>query len=216
MSLIGVGTTALAHHSEKKMVAQDGSLGPAQTGNTDVTDWDAGWDSDEKDEPIAKAPVETNPASAEKELGAPDAQVSQTSATPHEDDDDAADAWGWGDDDATDESIQDPKPVREKEHPKRLEIGSAMREVTLSEPYWISSIPKLVFDVIKAIYDDGTELTKPEYVCTRLVSFTVANFSKKRASTCCPCGCRPLQHSYPDPCFVPRSVAPLLRRQRKW
>ena len=195
------------------MVAQDGSLEPAQTGSTDVVDWDAGWDSDEKDEPTANIPVETNPVSAKKELEASDTQISQTSAPPNEDDDDAADAWGWGDDDATDEPTQDLKPVEEKEHPKGPEIGSAMREVTLSEPYWISSIPNLVFDVIKAIYDDGAELTKPEYVCTVLVSFTLANISKKRANTCCSCGCRPLQYSHPDPCFVPSSVAPLLRPQ---
>lgn len=146
------------------MVAQDEGE-PAQPGTADVTDWDAGWDSDEKEQPQAETPTRQIPTAADKEPTTSNTHETQADPSP-DDDDDAADAWGWGDDDATDEPISDLKPVEDKQQPKQAEIGSEMREVTLSEPYWISSIPKPVFDIIKAIYDDGAELTKAEYVCT--------------------------------------------------
>jgi centromere/kinetochore protein ZW10 len=167
---LGIGTPTIAQHFEKKMVAQDGGMAPAQAGSKEVADWDAGWDSDEKDEPEAEVLAETNSASHDKEHGAFDTQESQASPQPNDDDDDAADAWGWGEDDATDEAVPDPQPAEDEQHSTHPEKGSEMREVTLSEPYWISSIPKLVFDIIKVIYDDGGELTKPEYVRRRRIS----------------------------------------------
>jgi centromere/kinetochore protein ZW10 len=159
--MIGVGTPTVAHHSEKKMVTEDGGAGTTQAGSADAVDWDAGWDSDEKDEPPTP-----NIASAAKVSGPADTETSQTNPAISEDEDDAADAWGWGDDDTTDEPVPDSKPVDVPERPTQAKTGSTTREVTLSEPYWISSIPTQVFDIVKVIYDDGAELTKPEYVCT--------------------------------------------------
>lgn len=155
--MIGVGTPTVAHHSEKKMVTEDGGAGATPAGSADVADWDAGWDSDEKDEP--RTP---NIVIAANVSGTSDTQTSKANPTASEDDDDAADAWGWGDDDTTDEPALDSKPVDAPEHPKQVKTGPTSREVTLSEPYWISSIPTQVYEIVKVIYEDGAELTKPE------------------------------------------------------
>jgi centromere/kinetochore protein ZW10 len=160
---LGVDAPTIAHHFEKKMVAQDKVVEPVQTRSAEVTDWDAGWDSDGKDEPKAETQTCANSASVSEKHSTPDAQKIQTNPSVEDDDDGAADAWGWGDDDdVTAEPIPGPLPVEDMQHSSEPEIRSELREMTLSEPYWISSIPKPMFDIIKGIYDDGAELTKPE------------------------------------------------------
>lgn len=149
------------------MVAQDEGVKPAQVGATEGTDWDAGWDSDDKEEPQAETPAKIIQATTKKEPKASNTHKPQANSLPEDgDEDDTADAWGWGDEDVTDEIIPDPKIDEDKQSFKHLETGPEMREVTLSEPYWISSIPKSVFDIIEAIYDDGAELIKTECVYT--------------------------------------------------
>ena len=174
---LGVGTPTIAHHFEKQMVAENKDIqGPAQTGSMEVADWDAGWESDGKDEPEAETPTKINPAPVDEESAASDTQKPQTNPSLN-DDDDAADAWGWGDDESTDEPISDPKPIEDVQPSTQPEQRSEMREVTLSEPYWISTVPKLVFDIIMAIYDDGAELMKPEYGLSLSVACSLADIS---------------------------------------
>lgn len=148
----------MAHHSERKMVTQDSTSDAAQATNADGTDWDAGWDSDDREEPSEEAPSAT-PGSTS--IGS-EITNTLTGRPVDEDDDDAADAWGWGDDDATDDPAPDHNLVKATQVIKREETEPKMQEVTLSEPYWTSSIPKEVFDTIMLIYDDGATLAKPE------------------------------------------------------
>lgn len=174
---LGVGTPTIAHHFEKQMVAENKDIqGPAQTGSTEVVDWDAGWESDGKDGPEAETPTKINPAPVDEECAVSDTQKSQTNPSLN-DDDDAADAWGWGDDELTDEPISDPRPIEDVQPSTQPEQRSEMREVTLSEPYWISTAPKLVFDIIMAIYDDGAELMKPENEATPVSAAAAGLFS---------------------------------------
>jgi centromere/kinetochore protein ZW10 len=159
----------LAQHSEKKMVARDEGVDIAQTGTVEVSDWDAGWESDEKEE--SEIPAGMNRASVEEERRASETYIPQLSpiSSPADLDDDAADAWGWGDDDIADEPVAEPNPAEEKQPSKNEGTTPEMREVTLSEPYWTSSIPKPVFDTINVIYHDGAELTKPECVFSSFI-----------------------------------------------
>jgi len=151
------------------LVARDEGREVAQTGSTEVADWDAGWDSDEKDKADVEVPPGMNRAYVEEERRASETYIPQTGAPESDDDDDAADAWGWGDDDATDEPAPDPDPVENKPPPTQVQRGPEMREMTLSEPYWTSSIPKPVFDIINVIYNDGAELTKAEYASHHVI-----------------------------------------------
>lgn len=154
------------------MVARKEGMGVAQAGSIEVADWDAGWETDEKEEPELEVTSGVNHASVEEEPRASESSIPRTGTS---EDDDVADAWGWGDDDATDDTVPEPKPV---EYTRPLAPGEsepAMREMTLSEPYWTSAIPKAVFDTISVIYNDGAELTKAECVLY-LVVCTLTNF----------------------------------------
>lgn len=105
-------------------------------------------------------------------------QIKIPQQTPDiEDEDDGADAWGWGDDDDDAEidatagnpeptnfrTAQESEPINALKRPSLLQNPST-REMTLSERYWISSIPQPVFNSVKKLYDDAAELTQPESV----------------------------------------------------
>ena len=174
MCFVGVGAPAIAHHFEKKIVARKEGLGVAQAGSIEVADWDAGWETDEKEEPEIEVTPGVNPASVEEEPRTSGSSIPRTGTS--DDDDDAADAWGWGDDDATDAPVPEPKSVGYTRPPAPPGNGPEIREMTLSEPYWTSAIPKPVFDTISVIYNDGAELTKTECVLYLAVC-TLTNFS---------------------------------------
>jgi len=78
-------------------------------------------------------------------------------------DDDSADAWGWGDDEAGDgenttaEDETTPEGTKATAHDR---ITDAVREVTLTEKYTISSMPDPVYNTIKSIIEDGATLTR--------------------------------------------------------
>jgi len=142
------------------MVAREEGKQIATTGNLVNQDWDAAWDSDE-DEKQEEIPTGANRASLDEQRRhsqlSPAPNSAQTPTTDN--DDDGADAWGWGDDDGAEIS-----PVLEHSNADRPQIDRAvtpeMREVTLSEPYWTSSMPKPLFQTITDIYGDGADLTK--------------------------------------------------------
>lgn len=82
--------------------------------------------------------------------------------------DDAADAWGWGDDDEIDadaDASADPAPAPARpEEQRSLEphVSATTREMTLSEKYWTSSLPRAVYSTVEQVYADGAHLTRPE------------------------------------------------------
>lgn len=80
--------------------------------------------------------------------------------------DDAADAWGWGDDDGIDaDAPADPAPAQakaEEETPLQRQVSQTTREMTLSEKYFISSLPRAVYNTVEQVYTDGAHLTQPE------------------------------------------------------
>lgn len=162
---LGIGEPQFAERTETRMVARDDGHHIATTGNTVNDDWDAAWDGDEPEhtEPSQNGHPR-NRSSFEEEV-----RASQVSTSPSDEveatEDDAADAWGWGDDDTTEEDAIQAAPADEDEAPPLVRrISPETREMTISEKYWISSLPQPVFNTVVQIYNDGAQLTKPEYV----------------------------------------------------
>lgn len=162
---LGVGAPMIAERVEKRIVARDEGRHIPYSGGPMTQEWDAAWDSDAENRDA--------PSLEEKSVLLDDqgrhatASVSAHGVTD-EPDDDAADAWGWGDDDQVDsEPIEQQGQIPSIDpHALQLELEHdlvpAAREVTLSEKYWTSSMPRPLFSTVTGIYDDGARLTKPE------------------------------------------------------
>jgi centromere/kinetochore protein ZW10 len=175
MFSIGLGTPVFAERFETKMVAREEGDEIAKTGTAAVADWDAGWDDDtieDTQETEDHAPFGKSRASMEEERRASETRTPQLSImdsspaisptqTTNDDDDDAAQAWGWEDDDATEESAAGPEPQAAS---SQVDRSPVLREMTLTESYWTSSIPKPLFNSILTIYEDSATLMKPESV----------------------------------------------------
>lgn len=107
---------------------------------------------------------------------------SAPAATPDEEIDDAADAWGWNDDDDTTEA--EPKTVLEAAQkapsppPDPQDLSPATREMTITEKYWITSFPQPVYKTVSSIYEEGAKLTQPEFVL--LLQFQICTDSKQK------------------------------------
>ncbi|KUJ07758.1 centromere/kinetochore protein-like protein zw10 [Mollisia scopiformis] len=160
---LGIGEPQFAERKETRMIARDDGHHIATTGNTVHDDWDAAWDGDEPEPEPAQNGHTKNRSSFEEELRM--SQVSSPGPADEEDnEDDAADAWGWGDDDATADDTAEQVASAEQNQPQALErrISPETREMTISEKYWTSSLPQPVFNTVVQIYNDGAQLTKPE------------------------------------------------------
>jgi centromere/kinetochore protein ZW10 len=155
----GVGSPHLAQHIERRMVDKEEQRQIASSGNMVTQDWDAAWESEEEN-PLPSA---SNRASLEEERRA--REVTPAAMPAAADDDDVADAWGWGDEDAADnpvpESVDQPASGASQPHAQN---GSETREVTLAEPYRSSSIPQPIFSTVAGIFEDAARLTSAECV----------------------------------------------------
>ncbi len=175
------------------MSRSEGQQLAANGATTDADDH--GWDAwgDEEGEPAEPAEEkDTKPAPAKDEGG-----------VDNGDDDDAADAWGWGDDDATateaepgeptedktddddatdawgwgDEARDDDTAAKPELKPTPQAAGSQAREVTFKETYNISSMPQPVLDLISAIVEDGAALTQGTYATSPVAAAAAGLFS---------------------------------------
>jgi centromere/kinetochore protein ZW10 len=175
----GIGESRPVEKIEKQMVsvAEGNELATTGAGaSADTNDWGAEWGAewDENDEAMdTKMDVDDAPAKRETSNGA--------------DEDDGADAWGWGDEDdsrATDapSNDRDDKANAAEEddsaaawgwgdedqtmqEPKRKIAPPApeqTRELVLKETYHISSMPDPVMELISRILEDGATLTRGE------------------------------------------------------
>lgn len=171
---LGIGPSVVAQRVEKQMVARDEAkeLAAATAGSEVTQEWDSAWDSDDdEDEPVPSG--ERNRLSLEEERLASEIKTPQQTLSI-EDEDDGADAWGWGDDNDVEADVvtQDPEPTilrtAQKSEPANspnrpfIPQTTSTREITLSEKYWISSVPQPVFNSIKKLYNDAAKLTQPE------------------------------------------------------
>lgn len=172
-----LGASKQVERVEKQMVSRSEGKELAATGTTteDDQDWSA-WDDDETQQPA--------------EPSDDSHRAAQTSSAPAEDD--GIDAWGWGEEDDTqevpaaeedgpraveeaeagedawgwgDEEAQETEPEPTKPVAKITAPGTQQtREMTLKETYNISSMPDPVLQLIFAILEDGATLTQSGYV----------------------------------------------------
>lgn len=126
-------------------------------------EWDAAW-SDNEDEPSATDTKEITPQKPlpEERARIGGADGADDSTANGDQDDDAADAWGWGDEDTGDDPQPDTPPSTSEDSPNlaKHKAPEAVREVTLTEEYQISSMPSPVFKTLSAILDDAATLTQ--------------------------------------------------------
>lgn len=153
------------------MVTRDDGMHVASSGETVQDDWQAAWGVEDEEEDFPE-PVTRSQASFDEER-----RASFVSTPPLQNNDlqaDEEDAWGWGEDnEVAVESPSDqftpqfpttPQFSTTPNGPSKLNDPAEKRNVTLSEKYWTSSIPLTIFNHIVAIYEDGSELLRPEYV----------------------------------------------------
>jgi protein transport protein DSL1/ZW10 len=148
------------------MLERDEGNHIASTGNIVNQDWDAAWDSDEDDNPTNNGESQTPPQN--KHSMEEERRNSEIVSSPSPADDDAVDAWGWGDDD---DVVDSPIVESTEPAPSSLTSPSAnphmtpnVRQVTMSEKYWTSSMPQPVMRTVVQIFNDGAKLTQPEFV----------------------------------------------------
>lgn len=150
----------MAEHVEIHEVSQQISDDIAATSRPVVTEeWDAAWDSDEKESPHPKTGSGTSPSIGNQKHSEIDDDVVDD------------DAWGWGDE-TTDSTDQSKLEENQPEEPKHLE-EDRNHAVTLKENYWTSSMPKHVYDTIVNIYEDGVKLAKTEDTPSKLLVFHI-------------------------------------------
>lgn len=161
------GTTKQVERVEKEQVSK---ADEAMLDNGPSDDWDAGWD-DENDEGANGKPAES--AEDEEDVsawgldddakeGAPEAKPD--TAAPAEEDD-ADDAWGWGDEEDEQpqkESSQPPTATKPKTAKNYEESkGSSSREVTLRETYMATDIPDSILNVLRRQITDSEAIAQP-------------------------------------------------------
>lgn len=176
----GLGSPKQVERVEKQMVSRAEGQGlvaapaTAAAASAEDDDWGAAWD-DEGDQP--ENPAEKTDQANNNE---PTAGV----------EDDAADAWGWGEEgegdtqDAAEKQPEEPNNADADEdagdawgwgeedapqeqpdrnaarRPSSAPAGPEQREMTLKETYNISSMPEPVLQLIFAILEDGATLTQ--------------------------------------------------------
>lgn len=161
------GTTKQVERVEKEQVSK---ADEAMLDNGPSDDWDAGWD-DENDEGANGKPAES--AEDEEDVsawgldddakeGAP--ETKPDTAAPAEEDD-ADDAWGWGDEEDEQpqkESSQPPTATKPKTAKNYEESkGSSSREVTLRETYMATDIPDSILNVLRRQITDSEAIAQP-------------------------------------------------------
>ena len=204
----------MAERIESRMVAREDGAHITSTGNMGSQDWDDAWDSDEDEKPAGNENQASTPMrnrhSIEEER-----RDSETIISPaaENDDDDAADAWGWGDDDEADGAATE-EPVVNAALPQRpspqRHITPEVRELTLSEKYWTSSMPQPVFNTVVQIYEEGAQLTRPEFVANSICLVISLTIPQERAYTSGRSSSWSIQSSDAYSRHVPRSFSILL------
>ncbi|KAF7870174.1 uncharacterized protein EAF02_009364 [Botrytis sinoallii] len=161
---LGVGQPLEAKRVEMRMVTREDGMHVTSNGETVKDEW--GWgeeDEEEETQPITRSRASFDEERRASSLSiAPDPNILQV---------DEDDAWGWGDDnEVAVETPIDELPDTQRTlrtplvptSPTTLHDPAEMRNVTLSEKYWTSSIPLTIFNHVVTIYEDGAKLMQPE------------------------------------------------------
>jgi centromere/kinetochore protein ZW10 len=165
--------------------------GQKLSGNGAIADaddhgWGAAWDEEETTQETPETATET------------------TAEEPAAGEDDGTDAWGWGEEAASEEQVEESKDetadAEDEEDPseawgwgednqneapepplaqtkKSTPRPSAQKELLLKETYSISSMPEPVLRLIFAILEDGAALTQASYANSPVVAAAAGLFS---------------------------------------
>jgi centromere/kinetochore protein ZW10 len=193
----GIGSPQQVEKVEKQMVSR--TEGKELTVNTpaamaDVEDhgWGDVW-SDEENKgganPPPELPAVQQPAGGEDDgtdaWGAWNEDDDATEGAPekpkeeHKDEEeDPADAWGWGDDDQAGDQVK-PGAASKPTASGKPQAGQhqVTRELTLKETYYISSMPEPVLALILALVEDGAALTQEHYENSPVAAAAAGLFS---------------------------------------
>lgn len=161
----GIGYPRPADRIERRMVQRDEGMHiPAKGNVVNEDNWDAAWDSgNDSPQPSTKStsppPIRRHRSSIDEERKVSETTPSAVPTPLEDEEDDAADAWGWGEEDAAEpESLPEPTP------PTSDSLTGEVREMIIKERYYTSSMPQPVFQTMTSIYEDAARLTQPEYV----------------------------------------------------
>lgn len=156
---LGIGNPRKVDRVETQKISRSEGKHINSNANGNGNDWDAAWSDDEQDDSSLQGKTKSVDHASDNSLDSwQDSNVSNGNQ-----DDDTAEAWGWGDDDATDSenpTTGDGTTLEGAEALVQENQSDAVREVTLTEKYTISSMPDPVFNTIKSIIEDGVTLTR--------------------------------------------------------
>lgn len=183
----GLGAPKRVEKVEKQMVSMSEGQQLVANGAVASAD-DHGWDAWDDGEQVVPEETTTNKTDE-----------------PPDGDDDGADAWGWGEEEATTEepsvkaaAVPSEKEPDEEEDPSEAwgwgDEGGAdeaetadnptaprsepqTRELVLKETYSISSLPQPVLDLIFAIVEDGAALTHDSHANSPVAAQAAGLFS---------------------------------------
>ncbi|KAI4724739.1 hypothetical protein E4T49_07497 [Aureobasidium sp. EXF-10728] len=164
----------------ERVETQTVSKGDAIMGGTDVDDADDAWAADWEEDAPETNEVETKkpePSTNDDDddasawdMDEEDVDVPADSAAPEAiggeiEEDDAADAWGWGDDEqVTDETTKPESPKKAAKPPTTNQTtASGDRELTLRETYTVTAVPDGMLEIIMQVVSDAETLTDPSY-----------------------------------------------------
>ncbi len=167
----GLGNVKQAERVETETLLQEDDVPKGSEANND---WSADWsdDEDRKHGPVhTTTKKEDIDASAwgldddveDTEMAAKDKNAPQSNIEKEADD-----AWGWGDENDQEASVQtDQKqtergPTSNGHAPKS--VKSSKREVTLKEVYSITALPEAMLELIIQVVSEAETLAQPKYV----------------------------------------------------
>lgn len=189
----GIGMTRRVERTETQIITESEEEQIVPNGETAQLDegedhgWDAAWSDDGKGAEqkvrqqrsssvsVSEASVSSSSSSGQPWTAgvAKQGPLTERGGTATDDEDDGADAWGWGDEDeelkpaekqvATVEPEAAPAAAAKAAPTSPPPRKDSQREVTLTEQYTISSMPDPVFKTIVDIIEDGVMLTREEH-----------------------------------------------------
>ncbi|KAE8351459.1 hypothetical protein BDV28DRAFT_158710 [Aspergillus coremiiformis] len=159
------GITRQVERVEKKEVSGSDEVLLDNTAD----DWDAGWDDENERGSTGKHNGNKEDEEDVSAWGLDDDTEDNTAETKLDTSiaDDAADAWGWGDEDEEDQpDVPQAKGTDSKKsvNGKDSAHHSSPREVTLKEQYTVTDIPDSILAIIQQQIKDSEAISNPMYV----------------------------------------------------
>ena len=166
-----------AEEQQESVVETKKPAEPApEVGDDDVDAWGA-WGADEEISDEVKA--EDGKSDVKNDSKEDTKEVKGDTKDDNEDEGDAADAWGWGEDDAHEDvepsAVPEPQPASKPRADHKANTGP--RELTLKETYNISSMPDPVLSLIFSILEDGAALTQTSHESNPVAAAAAGLFS---------------------------------------